>query len=118
MRHRARHFKVAWRCPGPRRNSAPNEGKFARDETLRRHLLFPRFARCKDAVKQLLGLKSISSSGNMDWMIPLREGLERPWEGAEVHLTDLDTVKERLRDPHAAASSSRLAVPSIKSRRY
>ena len=112
MNHRACHFEAAWKCPGPCGAMTPNLGKFMRDETLRRHLEFPRFARCREAVQQRLGLESISSSGGMEWMIPLRVGPERPWES---HLTDLETVKARLR---VASSSSPSAVPSIRSRRY
>jgi len=90
---------------------------FARDETLRRHLVSPGFASCKDAVLQLLGLQSIPATGRgMTWMTSLRDGPERPWECGGFHLTDLETVKARLRDPHVAASPP--VVPSISSRRY
>ena len=51
----------------------------------------------------------------MGWMARLRNGPERQWERPGFHLTDLETVKARLRDPNVAASRS--AVPSISSRR-
>jgi hypothetical protein len=118
MKHRERHFPVAWQCPGPCQTQTTNRGRFTRDETLRRHLEFPRFARCKDTVLQLFRLQSISPSetGGMGWMAPLRDGPERPWEQAGFHLTDLETVKARLQDPHVAALP--LVVPSITSRRH
>ena len=117
MKHRARHFPLAWRCPGPCRTQSTYRGRFVRDETLKRHLDFPRFASCRDAVLQLLGLESIppSGRGSLAWMAPLRDGPERPWERPGSHLTDLETVKARLRDPHVAASPP--VVPSISSRR-
>src|SRR6266850_2592331 len=117
MKHRARHFPLAWQCPGPCRTKSTNRGRFARDETLKRHLEFPRFASCRDTVLQLLGLQSIppSGRGGMAWMAPLRDGPQRPWERAGFHLTDLETVKARLRDPHVTASPP--VVPSISSRR-
>ena len=73
MKHRTRHFPLAWRCPGLCRTQSTNRGGFARDETLKRHLDFPRFASCSDAVLQLLGLESIlpSGRGGMVWMAPL-----------------------------------------------
>jgi hypothetical protein len=117
MKHRARHFPLAWRCPGPCRTSSANRGRFVRDETLKRHLLFPRHASCKDAVLQLLGLESIpvSGRGGNGWMAPFRDRPERPWERPGFHLTDLETVKARLRDPNFVASPP--APPTISSRR-
>jgi hypothetical protein len=115
--HRKRHFFLVWRCPGPCQTETTKEGWFARDETLRRHLLSPRFARCKDAALQLLGLESIPETGHgSSWMRQFRkEDPERPWESARHRLTDLETVKARLRDPYIAALP--LAVPGISSRR-
>jgi hypothetical protein len=71
-------------------------------------------------VLQLLGLESIPESGRrsrggMAWMAPLRKGLARPWERPGYQLTDVETVKARLRDPHVAASAP--VVPSVSSRR-
>ena len=117
MKHRTRHFPLAWQCPGPCRTRSKTRGKFVRGETLKRHFTSPRFAGCKDAVLRLLKLDSIPSSGRggMGWMARLRNGPERQWERPGFHLTDLETVKARLRDPNVAASRS--AVPSISSRR-
>jgi hypothetical protein len=117
MNHRARHFSLVWRCPGPCQTNTTKQGLFARDETLRKHLLSPRFARCKDAALQSLGLESIPETGHgSSWMRQFRKGHpDRPWERAGFQLTDLETVKKRLRDPYIAALP--LAVPSISSRR-
>jgi hypothetical protein len=100
MKHRARHFPLAWRSPCPCRTQSPYWGRFARGETLKRHLTFSRFARCtgRDVVLQLLGLESIPASGRgscggMAWMAPLREGLERPCERPGFQFADLETVK-------------------------
>ena len=92
MKHRQRHFPVQWLCPGPCRET--EEGKFARDETLKRHLLFPRYEACKKVVLELLELESIPVSGAL-WLAPLRDGPDRPWESPDFQLTDLKTVKER-----------------------
>ncbi|KAI0247044.1 hypothetical protein BJV78DRAFT_82448 [Lactifluus subvellereus] len=90
LKHRRRHFPVQWLCPGPCKSKG---GKFARDETLKRHLLFPNHVACREAVLTLLGLRSIPVSGTA-WMTPLRDGPERPWESPGFRLTDLKTVKE------------------------
>lgn len=90
------------RTPLPSRLAVPrrtaNRGRFACDETLKRHLLFPSYASCKDAVLRLLGLDSIPASGcgTGVWIVPLRDSPERPWERPGFHLTDLETVKELL----------------------
>ncbi|KAI9454740.1 hypothetical protein BJY52DRAFT_704761 [Lactarius psammicola] len=105
MKHRQRHFPVQWPCPGPCKKTE-KEGKFARDETLKRHLLFPRYAACKKVVLNLLDLESIPSSGAL-WLAPLRDGPDRPWESPDFQLTDLKTVKERkmnVRDSTKAPS--------------
>jgi len=98
MKHCARHFPLAWQCPGPYQTRTANRGRFACDETLKRHLLFPSYASCKDAVLRLLGLDSIPASGcgTGVWIVPLRDSPERPWERPGFHLTDLETVKELL----------------------
>jgi hypothetical protein len=62
--HCKRHFSLVWRCPGPCQTESKKAGWFARDETLGRHLLSPRCARCKDKALQLLGLESISATGH------------------------------------------------------
>ncbi|KAF8274669.1 hypothetical protein EI94DRAFT_1712846 [Lactarius quietus] len=92
MKHRQRHFPVQWLCPGPCKKT-DKEGKFARDETLKRHLLFPRYAACKKAVLELLDLDSIPVSGS-HWLAPLRDGPDRPWESLDFQLADLRTVKK------------------------
>jgi hypothetical protein len=117
MKHRERHFPLAWQCPGPCRTRTANRGRFERGETLKRHLLFPRYASCKDAVLRTLGLESIPTSRSSSaWMAPLRDGPERPWERPGFRLTELETVKARLRDPKFASSPS--AVPTIARRRH
>ena len=101
-KHRKRHFTQIWRCPGPCRTQTVKGGRFARNETLKRHLLFPKFAECKEAALKVLHLATIPTSSN-EWMAPFRDGPERPWECAMFQLTDLRTVKEWLRDPNFTA---------------
>ena len=98
---RKRHFTQIWRCPGPCRTHTVKGGWFARNETLKRHLLFPKFAECKDAAMKVLNLGTLPTSST-EWMAPFRDGPERPWECARFQLTDLQTVKEWLRDPNSA----------------
>jgi hypothetical protein len=72
MKHRAGHFPLAWRCPGPCQTRSANRGVCSRAMRLKRHLLFPRNASCKDAVLRLLGLESIPASGRgTAWMTTL-----------------------------------------------
>ena len=97
-----RHFLQSWRCPGPCRTQTAKGGRFARNETLKRHLFFPKFAECKEEVLRVLRLESIPESSTA-WMAPFRDGPERPWECSGFQLTDLETVKERLRDPNFVA---------------
>ena len=101
-KHRRRHFTQNWRCPGPCRTETSKEGWFARKETLKRHLHTLTFAECKEAALEVLGLETIPPSGT-GWMAPFREGHERPWECAGFQLTDLQTIKEWLRDPNFTA---------------
>ncbi|KAN0138779.1 hypothetical protein V8E53_003167 [Lactarius tabidus] len=112
MKHRQRHFQVQWSCPGPCKKTE-KEGKFARDETLKRHLLFPRYAACKKVVLDLLGLHSIPVSGSL-WLTPLRDGPDRPWESPTFQLTDLKTIKERKEN---ARDSTRAPSPAENTRR-
>jgi len=98
-KHRRRHFPQIWHCPGPCRTQTTKGGKFARKETLKRHLTFPKHAECKEAVLKALGLETIPASSTA-WMTPFRDGPECPWECPGFQLTDLETVKERLRDPN------------------
>ena len=51
---------------------------------------------------KVLGLEEIPASSTA-WMAPFRDGSERPWECPGFQLTDLKTVKERLRDPNFTA---------------
>jgi hypothetical protein len=101
-KHRMRHFRQIWHCPGPCRTQTTKGGMFARKETLKRHLTFPRHAECKEAALKALGLETIPASST-SWIAPFRDGPERPWECPGFQLTDLETVKERLRDPNFTA---------------
>ncbi|KAI0295899.1 hypothetical protein B0F90DRAFT_1820227 [Multifurca ochricompacta] len=74
--------------------SSKKAGRFARRETLKRHLLFPKHAACKEAVLKMLGLESIPVFG-LSWMTPFCDGPDRPWESPGFELTDLKTVKEK-----------------------
>ena len=112
MKHRQRHFPVQWPCPGPCKKTE-KEGKFARDETLKRHLLFPRYAACKKVVLELLNLNSFPVSGSL-WLAPLRDGPDRPWEQPDFQLTDLKTVKERKMN---ARDSAKVPSPAENTRR-
>ena len=53
-----------WRCPGPCRTQT--RGGFARNETLKQRL-FPKYAKCKEAVLRVLDLESIPES-SIAWM--------------------------------------------------
>ena len=112
MKHRQRHFPVQWSCPGPC-NKSEKEGKFARDETLKRHLLYPRYAACQKVVLDLLGLRSIPVSGSL-WLTPLRDGPDRPWESPNFQLTDLKKIKEMKEN---ACDSTRALSPAYTRRR-
>jgi hypothetical protein len=101
-KHRKCHFHQAWRCPGPCATGATKEGWFARKETLKRHFLSAKFGKCKDAALEVTGLNEIPKAGTA-WMGPFCQGPERPWELPGYRLTDLETVKERLRDPNFTA---------------
>ncbi|KAH9966944.1 hypothetical protein BGW80DRAFT_1462278 [Lactifluus volemus] len=118
LKHRRRHFPVQWLCPGPCKTKG---GKFARDETLKRHLLYSSNVDCKEAVLRLLGLRDIPDSGTA-WMAPLRDGPERPWESPGFRLTDLNTVKEnkmKLRDSNKTDETPSLtSYESSRRRRY
>lgn len=94
MKHRNRHFTVRWVCPGPCKGESAQEGaKFTRGETLLRHLMFQKNAACMKAVLDVLGLETIPGSG-CGWLVPFRDGPERPWESPDIQLTDLSIVKE------------------------
>ena len=101
-KHRKRHFTQIWRCAGPCRTHTVKGGWFARNETLKRHLLFPKLAECKEAALKVLNLGTLPTSST-EWMAPFRDRPERPWGCARFQLTDLQTVKEWLRDPNFAA---------------
>ena len=101
-KHRKCHFEQSWRCPGPCRTKKGKAGWFARKETLKRHLLFPRFADCKEAALKIVGLETVPESGT-GWMAPFCERNERAWECPGFELTDLETVKGWLQDPNFRA---------------
>ncbi|KAH9055501.1 hypothetical protein EDB87DRAFT_1688140 [Lactarius vividus] len=115
MKHRQRHFPVQWPCPGPCKKTE-KEGKFARSETLKRHLLFRRYAACKKVVLKRLGLRSVPASGAL-WLAPLRDGPDRPWESPDFQLTDLKTVKERKMNVCGTTNAPSLAEKTRR-RRY
>jgi len=92
LKHRLRHFPGRWVCPGPCSGESTNGGRFARNETLKRHLLYPKNDACRKAALQLLDLATIPASGAA-WLAPLCDGPE-PWESPDFRLTDLKTVKE------------------------
>ena len=112
MKHRNRHFPEQWTCPGPCPKTE-KEGKFARAETLRRHLLFPRYAACKKVVLERLSLTSIPVTGSL-WLTPLRDGPDRPWESPDFQLTDLKKVKKRKTN---ARDSTEAPSPAENTRR-
>ncbi|KAI9434253.1 hypothetical protein H4582DRAFT_2081306 [Lactarius indigo] len=112
MKHRQRHFPVRWICPGPCKKTE-KEGKFARDETLKRHLLFPRYAACKKVVLKRLGLQSVPASGAL-WLAPLRDGPDRPWESPDFQLTDLKMIKEKKVNVYG---TTKALSPAEKTRR-
>ncbi|KAH9954340.1 hypothetical protein BC827DRAFT_1379522 [Russula dissimulans] len=93
VKHRLRHFPGRWVCPGPCRGESANGGRFARNETLKRHLLYPKNDACRKATLRVLDLGTTPTSGTA-WLAPLRDGPERPWESPDFRLTDLNTVKE------------------------
>ena len=96
MKHRYRHFSeiVSWVCPGPCRGESTREyARFARGDTLKRHLQRAKYADCMTAVLNVLGLESIPDSGTA-WLAPFRVGPERPWESPDFQLTDLRIVKD------------------------
>lgn len=99
MKHRYRHFfeSVSWVCPGPCRGgqSTREFARFARSDTLKRHLQRANYADCMTAVLNVLGLGSIPDSGTA-WLAPLRVGPERPWESPDYQLTDLRIVKDAM----------------------
>jgi hypothetical protein len=115
MKHRHRHFPLKWTCPGPCKKTE-KEGRFARDETLKRHLLFPRYAACEKVVLERLKLNSIPISGS-HWLTPLRDGPDRPWESPDFQLTDLKTVKERKMNARDLTKAPSPAAENTRRRR-
>jgi len=114
MKHRQRHFPEQWPCPGP---CTEKEGKFARDETLKRHLLHPRYAACQEVVLERLGLKLIPVLGS-HWLAPLRDGPDRPWESPDFQLTDLKTVKEMKKNALDLTKAPLPLAENPRRRRY
>jgi hypothetical protein len=101
-KHRMRHFNQIWQCPGPCQTRTEKGGKFARRETLKRHLTSGKFVECKAVALMAVGLAAIPASSNA-WLDPFRVGPECPWKRPRFPMTDVETVKQRLRDPNYRA---------------
>jgi hypothetical protein len=115
-KHRQRHFDPSWRCPGPCREQSAKDGWFACKETLKRHLLTPSFADCKEEVLRVIGLETLPDSGT-GWMGRFCERPERSWECAGFELTDLETVKGWQRDPNFRAPPAKRIRVQARPRR-
>lgn len=116
-KHRLTHFPGSWVCPGPCKGESADSAqggcaRFARDETLKRHLQFPKNAPCAEVVQKVLNLRTIPCSGTA-WLAPLCDGPERPWESPDFELTDLKTVKEKIK----LRSSGSAELPDVPRRR-
>lgn len=116
-KHRHRHFPYPWYCPGPCREVSTKKGRFARNETLKRHLCFEKNGACREAVLKVLKLKNFPLPGSA-WLAPLRDGPERPWEIPGFQLTDLKTVKENIMKLRNSDCAAPAAVFSNGRRRY
>jgi hypothetical protein len=119
MRHRQRHFLHRWVCPGPCKGESVEGGaRFARSETLKRHLQFQKNAACMKAVLTVLNLATAPSYGTT-WLAPLCDGPERPWESPHFKLTDLKEVKKKIKlrnSGHATATDP--DQPTSRRRRH
>jgi hypothetical protein len=107
IKHRLTHFSVRWVCPGPcqleESEERPGSSKFARVDSLRRHLIDN--AACAKAVLEALNMEELPES-SITFLVPFRIGPERRWEGHDYQLTDLKSVKEakvKLRNSDCAA---------------
>lgn len=120
MRHRQRHFPHRWVCPGPCKGESAEDGaRFARSETLKRHLQFANHAACLTAVLAVLNLETAPRSGT-SWLALFCDGPERPWESPDFKLTDLKEVKKKikLRNSGHVATADPVMPVSRRRRRY
>lgn len=91
VKHRMRHFIPELALT---RAVQDPDGQGGHNEMLKRHLFFPKYAKCKEEALRILRLESIPAS-NTAWTTPFCGGPVRPWEYPGFQLTDLELKRSR-----------------------